>query len=835
MRVFELCKEIGISSKELIVLLEEMNIEVKSHMSALTEDDVQAVLKKGKVKKTKKEKAPIKKEKGIKKSKKVAEEPPEVSPKKRFVLRKKRVESPLEPSPEFLIADEAPIAEELITQEESIAPSLEEASVVSSVETKEIEAPPEISEAPPPVLAEPTVSLPSTEKKVVPVVVTPPKVVVEKAKEEASKPKEKPKRPRRVKWAPTETELKEGATADTRKWQDFKPIHKREDRKSARKGHGPVVDVAKPRKKVIKIYEGLTVKEFSELMGQKATGIIAKLMDLGKMATINQPIGLEEAALIAEGFEVKAEVVAEKTEEELLMQSIPDDPASLVARPPVITIMGHVDHGKTSLLDAIRQTKVTDVEAGGITQHIGAYMVTTSGKPVTFLDTPGHAAFTSMRARGAQVTDIVVLVVAADDGVMPQTIEAINHAKAAKVPMIVAVNKIDRPDAKIDRVKQALSEYELIPEDWGGNTIFVEVSAKEKTGIDNLLEMILLQAEILELKANPQKPMGGVIVEAKMERGRGPVATVLVQEGTLKVGTAFVSGIYFGKVRAMINDEGKRVKEAGPSTPVEVIGMDGVPQAGDTFIVVADERVAKNVANSRAQRERSAKLTQVRRATLDDLYQGIADGIAKEQNVIIKADVQGSAEALKESLENLSTDTVKLQAVHCSVGNITESDVMLAAASNAFIVGFNVRPEAKVTGFADQEKVDIRYYSIIYEVISDVRDAMEGLLEPTLEERILGRVEVRQIFSVPKLGVIAGGYVKEGMAARNCAGVRVFRKDEKIYEGKLASLRRFKDDVKEVQTGYECGIGIEGFSEIEIDDVFELYVFDEIATKLESA
>ncbi len=847
MRVFELSKEIAIPSKELIKVLKQMDIEVKSHMSTLTEDDVQAVMRR---KDLPKAKTPVKKGK----SKKKVDPPPAEPPKKRFVLRKKRVappvevlvspeseapaeDKPLEPMPPpSTIGEETAVS---TTPESEILPVAEQVESVPVPEEAKLE-PPSLSEP-----KEPTSPIVPPEKSIEEIVQkkaspspsdSKTAVVGEKKKEKpeavTEKAKEKPKRAKRVKW--NASGGNSGAQGDQRKWQDFKPIHRREDRKSSRKGHGPAVDVAKPRRKVIKIYEGLTVKEFSELIGQKVTSIVAKLMELGKMATINQAIDLDEATLIADAFEVKTEVVADKTEEELLMGSTPDDPADLMVRPPVITIMGHVDHGKTSLLDAIRETKVTSGEAGGITQHIGAYMVSAAGKPVTFLDTPGHAAFTAMRARGAQVTDIVVLVVAADDGVMPQTVEAVNHAKSAEVPIIVAVNKMDRPDANPDRVKQALSEYELIPEEWGGSTIFVEVSAKEKTGLDSLLEMILLQSEILELQANPKKSMRGVIVEAKIERGRGPVATVLVQEGTLSVGSAFVSGIHYGKVRALISDEGKKVKSAAPSTPVEVIGLDGVPQAGDTFIVVADERIAKDVASSRAQRERASKLSKVSRTTLDDLFNELKDGVAEVLKVIIKTDVQGSAEAIREALEALSTDAVKLEVIHVGVGGITESDVMLAAASRAFVAGFNVRPESKARDLADREKVELRLYSIIYNLIDDVRAAMEGLLAPTLKERILGRVEVRQIFSVPKQGVIAGAYVKEGVAARNCAGVRVIRGGNVIFDGKLASLRRFKDDVKEVQSGYECGVGIEGFNDIEVDDIFELFVFDEIATKLET-
>jgi len=845
MRVFELAKKIGTTSKELMLVLKKMDIHVSNHMGALTEDDVQAVLKKGGLKPAKK---------GLKKGKVLKAEPSPPPPKKkRFVLIKKKVAAVVSPPPESVVAEPldedvpfeesakastvptpevvsensttAPAEEPLATEVVSAEPESSVSPVLPEKETVELKAPeasPSLKSVPP---EKPTAAEPEKKKE------------KKKGKIETPvKAKEKPKRAKRGAWDPrTGAAGAPGGAGDSRKWQDFKPIHRKDERRGRRSRGGPVVDAAAPRRKVIKIHEGLTVKELSELIGEKVSSIIAKLMEFGKMATMNQSIGLEEASSIAESFGVQTELVAAKTEEDLLMQSVPDLPESLKTRAPVITIMGHVDHGKTSLLDAIRATKVTEGEAGGITQHIGAYMVEAAGKTMTFLDTPGHEAFTSMRARGAQATDIVILVVAADDGVMPQTVEAINHAKQAKVPIIVAINKVDLPDANPDRVKQAVAEYELIPEEWGGETIFAEVSAKTKMGLDHLLEMILLQAEVLELKANPDKAMLGVIIEAKIEKGRGPVATVLVQEGTLKVGDAFVTGTHFGKVRSLINDEGKRVKTAGPSMPVEVIGIGGVPLAGDTFISVSDERAAKEVVSKRAERERNTKLTSVRRVTLDDLYQGMQDGTAKELKVIIKADVQGSAEALKQSLEKLTTDSVRLQVIHAGVGGITESDILLAAAAEAFVVGFNVRPEAKGKALAEKEHVNIRLYSIIYEVIAEVRDSMEGLLDPILTERILGRVEVRQTFSVPKLGTIAGGYVKEGVASKTAAGVRVLRNNALIFDGKLASLRRFKDDVKEVQTGYECGLGVEGFKEIQVDDILELYIFDKIPAKLESA
>ncbi|MGH7369928.1 MAG: translation initiation factor IF-2, partial [Candidatus Methylomirabilaceae bacterium] len=500
-------------------------------------------------------------------------------------------------------------------------------------------------------------------------------------------------------------------------------------------------------------------------------------------------------------------------------------------RPPVVTIMGHVDHGKTSLLDAIRQTNVIALEAGGITQHIGAYQVDLSGGKVTFLDTPGHEAFTAMRARGAQVTDLVVLVVAADDGVMPQTLEAINHAKDAKVPILVAVNKIDKPAADPNRVRQQLAEHGLVPEEWGGQTIYVEVSAKKQLGIDRLLEMLLLLAEIQELKANPHRPGKGVIVEAELDRGRGPVATVLVQQGTLKAGDVVVAGLHSGRVRAMINDKGKKVQEASAATPVEVLGLSGVPMAGDSFVVVADERRGRQIALSRQQKHREDMIVSKRRVTLGDLHRRIQEGEVKELRIIIKGDVQGSIGPLRESLERISTDAVRLKVIHNSVGAITETDVMLASASNAVIVGFNVRPETKAQKLAEQEKVEVRLYTVIYEAINEIRGAMEGLLEPKFVERPLGRVEVRQLFQVPKVGVIAGSFVVEGKVARD-SPVRVVRDGTVVHEGRIGSLRRFKEDVRDVQSGYECGVGLTNFNDVKVGDVLEVYQLESVAQKL---
>jgi translation initiation factor IF-2 len=615
-------------------------------------------------------------------------------------------------------------------------------------------------------------------------------------------------------------------------WRDIRPSTHRDERHKRSAAPAGVVEITKPRKKIIKLSEGLTVKEYAELIGQKSTEVIRKLVEMGTMAAINQPMDLAAGVLIAENFGLKAEIVHGQTEEDMLSEEETPGGGDMRPRPPVVTIMGHVDHGKTSLLDAIRSTKVAAGEAGGITQHIGAYTVKVGERTVTFLDTPGHEAFTAMRARGAKVTDIVVLVVAADDGVMPQTIEAINHARAANVPIIVAINKIDKPEANPERVKHALAEHNLMSEAWGGQSIFVEVSAKKRLNLENLLEMILLQADVLELKADPGRLAKGIVIEAKMDKGRGPVATVLVQSGTLNVGDAFVTGSFFGRVRALINDEGKKVESAGPSQPVEVIGMPGVPQAGDPFAAVREERVAREIATSRMQKERTAKLAQQRRVTLEDLYSQIKEGTVKELKLILKTDVQGSAEALMESLSKLSTPAVKLNVIHNGAGGITETDVLLASASNAIVIGFNVRPEAKAAALAEREKVDIRSYNIIYDAIGDIRAAMEGLLEPTLKERVTGRCEVRQVFNISKVGTIAGAYVTDGMISRAGTGVRLLRDSVVVYTGKLSSLKRFKDDVREVQAGYECGIGIENYNDLKVGDVIEAFVVDKIAAKL---
>ncbi len=595
----------------------------------------------------------------------------------------------------------------------------------------------------------------------------------------------------------------------------------------------PVVGTLPPKasKRKIRIEEAIVVSDLAKAMGIKATEVIKKLLLLGLPVTVNQAIDFDTASLVASEFGYEVEKKGFEEEDILVRQE--DRPEDLLPRPPVVTVMGHVDHGKTSLLDAIRHTNVTSEEAGGITQHIGAYHVSIDKGDIVFLDTPGHEAFTAMRARGAKVTDIVVLVVAADDGVMQQTIEAINHAKAANVPIIVAINKIDKPNANPEKVKRQLSELGLVPEEWGGNTIMVGVSAKKKIGIEDLLEMILLQAEIMELKANPNKMARGRVIEAKLEKGRGPVATVLIQEGTLHVGDAFVCGTNYGRVRNIFNDKGQRIEKAGPSMPVEVIGLSGVPQAGDDFVVVADEKQARTIAEHRLRKQRERELSLTTKVTLEKLYEQIRQGQLKELNLILKTDVHGSLEALSEAIKKLSHPEIKINIIHATTGAINETDIMLASASNAIVIGFNVRPDAKVEELAQREKVDVRFYNVIYQVIDDIKAAMAGLLEPEYREKVLGRAEVRQVFHISKVGNVAGCYVESGTILRN-AKVRVLRDQIVVYDGKIASLRRFKEDVKEVKAGFECGILVENFNDIKVGDILEAYVLEEVRPSIDS-
>ena len=591
----------------------------------------------------------------------------------------------------------------------------------------------------------------------------------------------------------------------------------------------PKVEIAHP--KHIKLPETIAVKDLASKMSYTAAEVVKKLFMMGVMATINQEIDFDTAALVASEFGVTCEELPPEVDPTEIPE-IEDDPKTLKLRPPVVTVMGHVDHGKTSLLDCIRNTHVQTHEAGGITQHIGAYQVNCKGKKIVFLDTPGHEAFTAMRARGAQITDIAILVVAADDGVMPQTIEAIHHAKSAGVPIIVAINKIDKPGANPDRVKQELMEQGLLPEEYGGDTIMVPVSAKKQIGIDDLLEMVLLVAEVKELKANPNRDARGVIVEAKLDKGRGPVATVLVQNGTLRIGDSVVCGTTYGKVRAMVNDRGENVKKAGPSVPVEILGLNDVPEAGD-ILAVLEEKQARSIAEARIERQRN-NLIKSKKVSLDDLFHQIQEGDIKDLNIVIKADVQGSVEALSSSLLKLNkNDEVRVSIVHSGVGAVNESDVMLASASNALIIAFNVRPDANARKLADTENIDIRTYRVIYDAINDVKDAMSGMLKPKYKEVIQGRVEIRQVMKFSK-ALVAGSYVLEGKICNN-SKIRIIRDNIEIFDGEIDSLRRFKDEVKEVNAGYECGISIVDFRDFKEGDIIEAYTMEEIATTIADA
>jgi len=616
----------------------------------------------------------------------------------------------------------------------------------------------------------------------------------EKVKEEKAKPKDK----------------KKGKPQTQKKGKEKKPEKKKPQK--------PV----KPEK--VQVGESVTVSEFAGMIGIKATELIKKLMMMGTMATVNQHIDAETAQLLGAEYDVEVEIKTVK-EDDLLPQ-IEDEPEKMQHRPPIVTVMGHVDHGKTSLLDGIRETKVADAEAGGITQHIGAYEVEHEKGKVVFLDTPGHEAFSGLRARGANVTDIVILIVAADDGVMPQTKEAIDHAKAAGVRMVVAINKVDKPNANVEKVKTQLAEYNIIPEEWGGEYQFEEISAKNHMGIDDLLDRVLLESEMLELNADPDRPAEGIVIESQLDKQKGPVGTILVKKGTLKVGDAFVVGDQQGKVRAMFNYVGKPIREAGPSIPVEIMGFSEVPESGDSFVVTQDEKTAKQVASMRHEKRKEKELAERSKVSLNDLFDRIKEGEISDLNIVIKADVQGSLEALKNSLLKLSNPEVKLNIIHGGVGGINESDILLASASNAIVIGFNVRPDSKAKATAEKEDVEINLYSVIYEAIESVEKAIEGMLTPETKENVIGRVEVRQVFSVPKAGKIAGSYVLEGKVVRN-AHARVVRDNVVVYDGAIDSLKRFQNDAKEVTSGYECGIGIAKFNDIKEGDILEIYEYKE--------
>ena len=888
-RIYELARELNMTNKQLLEKLEELGIPVKSHMSSVEDPEIDSIKAKIRGKKQpelveerirpsvirrRKVKAPAKpaptevepadgqaddKAAGV-------DAVPAETPESLKEAEKEAVEkaeeaaqpeaAPEEAAPEEVAPEEAAAAGETDTADEIAAEKTEEeAAPVASPEPRKKAAPAKAVKTKKKEAAAKIIKLPAK----------PVKSLTEKKPVKPHTPADRPGRPPAVaepadqKDSATKAKKKKGRKAETpadgdgdRKFfkkkisfikkevVEGKDLYSgrtkrgRKGRKGGKvkqeKGLQTQITTPKAIKRRIKIDDTIILAELAKRMGIKANEMIAKLMSLGVMATVNQTIDFDTAVLVSAEFGYELEKAS--FEEEIILKTESDDPENLSARPPVVTIMGHVDHGKTSLLDVIRKTRVTELEAGGITQHIGAYHVSTSKGHIVFLDTPGHEAFSAMRSRGAKVTDIVILVVAADDGVMPQTVEAINHSKAAKVPIIVAVNKIDKANAEPERVRRELADNGLVPEDWGGDTIFVDVSAKQNQGIDNLLEMILLQSEMLELKANAEKLARGHVVEAKLDAGRGPVATILVQEGTLHAGDSVVCGMHYGKIRALLNDRGHQVESAGPSIPVEIIGLSGVPQAGDELISLADEKDAKQVSLHRVQKQRSKDLAKSSRLSLEGLFEQLQVGEIKDLNLILKADVHGSIEALRDSLSKLSNEEVKINIVHAATGSITESDVSLATVSNSIIVGFNIRPSSKIQDLAGEEQVDIRYHNIIYDVIKEIQNAILGLMSSTYEDRTLGWAEVRDLFHIPKVGTVAGCYVTDGKFERG-QKVRLVREGVVIYDGKISSLRRFKDDVKEVQTGYECGIGIENFNDIKLGDTIECYFTEEIRPELD--
>ncbi len=869
-RVYELAKELDLNSKELIKAIQKIGIPVANHMSTLNESDVER----------------IRQHYTPPEEKKIIEKRIQPSIIRRRVRRV--VAEPEEgeaPPQEIEVTEEAPAEEEapsepigpVVTRRKKVRPK-EEVPVEGKEEEKPVtpeekeeelkEAAEEKAAEPKAIATEAAEEAVAAEEKVKPLpsakkAVDGKKPAVKKKKlrsrdepariisrpkppaalEEAEAERKKVIRPKK-KWVviSDDAELKEkvggkkgklgaqpaveGAKKFRRRERKIVPEKKLEEPK----GKKTEITIPKAIKRKIKIAEFIAVGDLARKMGTKATEVIKKLWELGVMATINQAIDVDTAQLVSDEFGYEVEKIT--FEAESVLEREADDETKLRARPPVITIMGHVDHGKTKLLDAIRKTDVVASEAGGITQHIGAYHVKLRDGEIVFIDTPGHEAFTAMRARGSHVTDIVVLVVAASEGVKEQTIEAINHAKAAEVPIIVALNKIDLAEADPEKTKRELTEHGLVPEEWGGDVIFVEISAKERVNIDKLLEMILLQSEMLELRANADKMARGTIIETRLDKGQGPVATVLIQEGTLQVGDPFVSGQVFGKVRALLNDRGGKLKKAGPSQPVEVLGFSGVPEAGDQFIVVSDERKARLAVQHRHEQFRQKELANVSKVTLENLYDRIKEGAFKELKAIIKADVHGSSEAVRKSINDINTNgEIKVNIIHEAVGAINESDVMLASASNAIVIGFNVLPDPNAQSLAAAEQVDIRTYNIIYEAIDDIKKAMEGLLAPIQKEKMLGRAQVLQPFQVSKIGTIAGSKIVEGKISRG-ALARLIRNEEVIHEGKIASLKRFKDDVKEALTGYECGIKLENYDDVHIDDIIEAYEFEEVAQKL---
>ncbi len=870
-RIYELARDLNVTNKELLEKIRNMDIDVKSHMSSLDDEAVTRIKKNllGSPKKEVEEtrikpsiirrrkrrvpKMPVQAETAIEPEQhpeKEPEEPPKKEAPVSVAKEKKAVEKE---APGKADAPDGAVAQPILSKKKhKVEKPVDLKKLKKKKGAKKVkkDIPAKIIKLPVPPLPEKKV--PEIEKDRVHILKTKVKKLPAQKKEAPeSKPplqeasvKDKKKK---KKW----TKNLDEAVSDRKFFKKKISFRKKEVVEGADlyiKGHRtrkgrkfakakttlvkqkPLITTPKAIKRRIKIDEAIALSDLAKRMGIKAGEMIKKLMALGVMATVNQAIDFDTAVLVAAEFDYELEKASFEEEDVLKIEE--DAPDKLIARPPVVTIMGHVDHGKTSLLDVIRKTKVTENEAGGITQHIGAYYVSTDKGQVVFLDTPGHEAFTKMRARGARVTDLVILVVAADDGVMPQTIEAINHSKAAKVPIIVAINKIDKDNADPERVQRELADAGLVPEDWGGDTIFVQVSAKKEQGIDDLLEMVLLQVEILELKANPDRLAMGYVVEAKLDSGRGPVATVLVKQGTLMIHNPVVCGVHYGKIRALLNDRGAQVMSAGPSMPVEIIGLSGVPNAGDELLALADEKNAKQVSSHRIQKQRSKELAKTSKLSLEKLYEQIQTNRVKDLNLIIKADVHGSIEALEEALTKLSNQEVRINVVHSATGTLTESDISLATVSDAIIIGFNVRPTSKIQALAHEENVDIRFYNVIYDIIKDIKDAILGMMSSTFEERILGKAEVREVFHVPKVGAIAGCYVTEGKIERGQLA-RVLRDWIVCYEGKISSLRHFKDDIKEAQSGYECGIGIQKYNDIKVGDIIECYYLEEIKPELE--
>jgi len=829
-KVGDLAVELNLPVEELILKLKDSGFSIKDDQSLLSEEEVERIKE---MFKPRKEFIVIKKEEV-----EVAQE----QPKKRKLIIKKKVQPTEEVQPK---PEEKLISEEAKVEGEKVEGEIEEAKEIKEEEKKETEKPEE-----PSVKRVVTEFKPRRERykkrEEKPEITPPPQPTPEKLEKEEKKKKEKikveveEKKPKKKPSAlKREREVKEDIEDfffEEEPTELFEEIPEEEEKpRIPAKKEKPTKEPSRPstlppKERKIKVYETIQVGELAKLMGVKVGELLKKALMMGLPLTINQSIDADTAAILADEFGFKVERAT--VEEELLLQYVPPKEEELKPRPPVVTVMGHVDHGKTTLLDAIRKTDVASREAGGITQHIGAYKVTLEdGRQITFIDTPGHEAFTTMRARGAQVTDVVILVVAADDGVMEQTKEAIEHARAAGVPIVVAINKIDKPNANPERVKAQLAELGLVPEEWGGDTLMANISARNRIGIEELLELVLLQAEMLDLKAAYDRPARGRVIESRLDKGKGPVATVLIQEGTLREGDVFVSGQTFGRVRAMLDSLGQRVKEATPSTPVEILGFEELPQAGDDFIVVEDEEKARKIAEYRQRKAREAEAAKQTKISLEKLFEKLKEGELKELKIVLKADTQGTLEALDASLQKLSTDKVKVSIIRKGIGAISESDVMLASASDAIVIGFNVKPTSQAKETAKQEGVDIRFYDVIYHLLEDIKKAMEGLLEPVYEEVITGVAEVRATFKVPKVGIVAGCYVKEGIISRNHK-VRVIRDGVVVFTGGIASLKRFKEDVKEVQAGYECGLKIENFNDVKVGDIIEAFEIRKVEQKL---